>query len=212
MLYKSSMFIVVLSFLTCSCTSKSTDSESEQLKEYQYAMITYNQDTLKTIQLDTIEWILSDLNVTVSNSWCLEETNGDCSVGRLYNFKSAKEACNRLGIGWDVPSIHNWLDLATEFGGYVDFMTEEIYGNPKVANSYLIEGGKSLFNSKLNGWRGSLGGFSDQNRVGFYWSSSEVGYEQGYFMVFYPEGGRLMKRQVSQEIGMSCRCVRRLTL
>lgn len=212
MLYNSTIIVVLLSLIICSCSNRSTNAELKQAKEYHYDMIEFGQDTLSTIKLDTIEWILTNLDIEVTDSWCPEAYDSACPNGRLYNFKAAKEACNRLGIGWKVPSIYNWLDLATEVGGYIDFLTEEVFGNPKIANSRLIQGGEVRFEATLSGWRGSLGGYSDRDRVGFYWSSTEVGYEQGYFMVFYPQGGRLMKRQVSQEIGMSCRCVRRLTL
>jgi uncharacterized protein (TIGR02145 family) len=169
----------------------------------------FKGDSIPILQADELEWMAENLSIKTDESWCYDDQALNCEKeGRLYSWESAKDACNRLGEGWRLPTDEEWKKLSINAGGYFDYLTEKSTGSPKKSNEWLGVDGLSGFNASRNGWRGSNGGFSDHGVVGFFWSSTELDEVESWFFIFHPKGGKLIRRAIKKRMGMSCRCVR----
>ena len=162
-----------------------------------------------TLRIDGLTWLAANLDLAVPDSWCYQNTPNQCTTyGRLYRWDAARAACEQLGTGWRLPADEDWRKLANAYGGYFDWLADRPVGDPVAANRALLQGGKSGFDARLGGWRGSNGGYDSQETTGFYWSSTEKDEDQAWFYIFQPERGKVSRRSTQKRMGMSCRCVR----
>ena len=163
-----------------------------------------------TLQINNLDWLGTNLDLPISESWCYNSQSTCEEQGRLYRWPGAKEACEKLGEGWRLPTEEEWQQLANTFGGYMDWLSEETFGDPVAANEALAVGGKSGFDALLSGWRGSNGGFDSAEKMGFYWTASEANEDEAWFYIILPSGSKLTRRSTNKRMGMACRCVRNI--
>ncbi|GHV17230.1 hypothetical protein AGMMS49938_17910 [Fibrobacterales bacterium] len=74
----------------------------------------------KTVEVNNQILMAENLNyiTTEGNSWCYDNQSFNCSkYGRLYNIKSAKNACPK---GWSLPHQILKHQIYEKFGGYRD--------------------------------------------------------------------------------------------
>lgn len=171
--------------------------------------VTLGDRSYPTITFQNLVWIGRNLDVELPDSWCYDNQPGPCpESGRLYRWPAAQEACRSLGEGWRLPTKEEWQQLALAYGGFHDWFTDEVFGDPVEGNRNLLAAGQSGFNAQLNGWRGSGGGFDSQGKMGFYWTATPYDEATYWLYLFSPAGGKLSRRQANPAMGMSCRCVR----
>jgi uncharacterized protein (TIGR02145 family) len=169
-----------------------------------------HQGTIYTwkVMKDGKKWLTVNLNVEVEHSWTYND-DPKCGekYGRLYTWEAAKEACSQLGEGWRLPSDEDWKNLAIEYGGYHDWKTGTVVGDPEQAYEALTEEGDSGFSAILAGWRDPAGDFDFLGENGIFWTNSLREESDARGFGFY-RGRRMMARgNGSINFGHSVRCI-----
>ena len=128
------------------------------------------------------------------------------SYGVLYNWPAAMAACPP---GWHLPSDAEWTTLTTFLGGV------------SVAGGKLKETGifhwaspntgatnELGFTALPAGFRDHVGSFSNVNRFGYWWSSTEYNNDIVFYRYLYTGGSNVYANKYTKEDGYSVRCVR----
>lgn len=157
-----------------------------------------------TIRLNNLIWMSENLDYEIEGaSWCCGDSVKNCAkYGRLYTWKSAKDACAALGDRWRLPSTKEWQDL------------EEIYkdaDNKNAVYEALIFNGIGQFNAQLGGYRDSDGKFYENGTVGYYWAGSkdENTPQTAHSYNFYLKDKESSREdEVDKAKALSCRCVK----
>ena len=153
-------------------------------------------------------WMTKNLNITNNNSWCYDDLPQNCnSIGRLYNWEAAKEACSSLGEEWHLPTDEEWRTLINAYGGYVNASSGVEIGNASESYNQLIYGGVSNFNANEGGLRTIGGNFVYENLDGYYWSATSIGIDKAYNFSFLQGDRQIHRIADSQDIAISVRCV-----
>jgi uncharacterized protein (TIGR02145 family) len=67
---------------------------------------------------DGKRWTTRNLDVKLLHSYCYEDKELNCiRYGRMYTWESAREACQKLGSGWRLPTDEEWRNLSKRYGG-----------------------------------------------------------------------------------------------
>lgn len=159
--------------------------------------------------LDGKHWMTQNLNIAVTDSYCYENIEANCSrYGRLYTWEAAKNACNRLGNGWRLPTYQEWRKMANYYGGIRS--DSEIDG--KAAYKALIVEGDSEFNALLSGNRSSNGIYLRLDAHGFYWSATE--HNDGAWFINFANGAQFVNSHNDGDKLMACsvRCVKEIEI
>lgn len=206
--------LVLLLFFACN-SSSSDSSGSVQAPPFSTEPVVtkgafeFEGTTYGTITVNGTTWLGKNLDLEVEDSWCYSDEKSYCSSeGRLYRWKAAQKACEALGDDWRLATDEEWIQLCKAFGGYHDWLTDRPTGDAYKANRLLIEGGQVGFGAPLGGWRGSRGGFDAHGKGGFFWTGTDVDGLSAWYFQFAPRGGKVVRRQSDQRMGMSCRCVK----
>jgi uncharacterized protein (TIGR02145 family) len=203
-------FFLFLFVVLYSCQSPETPAQEGAVSgapEIRTGSLEVNGVSKPTLVIDSLVWLAENLNLETSDSWCYgEEEQRGVTHGRLYRWKAAGEACAALGDGWRLPTDAEWQQLARAFGGFYDWIGDRSAGDPVAANTGLVTGGG--FKATLGGWRGSAGGFDGLDQAGFYWTATAPDEVSAWYFQLAAPGGRVVRRQAGQDMGMSCRCVR----
>ena len=156
-----------------------------------------------TVNLNGQTWLAKNLNVKVMESWCADNNPSNCSdYGRLYSWKAARLACQKLGPGWRLPTDSEWREMTEAFGGNVD------KGGSSEAFRMLIDGGRGSFDAQLGGWRDSSGTFYSMGHDGFYWSSTTANSDVARGYSFNEPVNVVFRATGQKDWGFSCRCVK----
>ena len=154
-----------------------------------------------TVNLNNRLWMAENLNYDIGEGCSFYDNDPSYSekYGRLYTQDAAKNACP---IGWRLPTIEEYCDLALTHGGYYytygGGSRKDQYGNnPEAAYSALIDGGSSGFNALLGG--SSLSGL--EGVTGSYWSSKK------YHHLTFNEG-EIKSSGSSPSVGHYVRCTK----
>ena len=164
-----------------------------------------NLYTAKTM-LDGKRWMTQNLNIELTNSYCYDDKQAICHrFGRLYTWEAAKKACDMLGDGWRLPTEDEWREMAQQYGGVRD----DSGRTGKQAYEALLVGGNSEFNALLGGNRDSDGKYFRLDAHGFYWSATEHGIGEAWFLNF-GRGSQALHLQNDGEKprAWSVRCIR----
>jgi uncharacterized protein (TIGR02145 family) len=155
---------------------------------------------------DGKQWTTGNLNVTVTASYCYEDSELNCRrYGRLYTWQAARQACPALGDGWRLPSDDEWRRLAKSYGGVRDDSDD----TGRAAYTALLNGGSSGFNALLGGNRSENGQYERLQAHGFYWTESESDPANAWFYNFGLGGLSLNRhREGDKRMALSGRCIR----
>ncbi|HUQ19627.1 MAG TPA: FISUMP domain-containing protein [Gemmatimonadaceae bacterium] len=162
-----------------------------------------DQQPYPTFGIEGKTWLARNLDFQTPGSWCYSDDEKQCALyGRLYTREAALKACPP---GWKLPTITEWVELATGLGGYYDLPKRDSVDNPRASYTALMTGS---FSAQLGGSRSPAGKFIDVEGDGMYWSSSTCGKDSVTFMVFNEHSKRVM-RDCDGDIGWahSVRCL-----
>ena len=189
-----------------------------------YSTVTIGSQTWITENLKTTKYINGDLipNVTIGSDWDKLTTGAFCwynndvtykdTYGPLYNGYTVTDNRKICPTGWHVPTLNDWSILFS------------LYNGSNLAGGKLKESGTAHWQSpntgatNVSGFTALPGGaqipkndpsrFQNIGRVGYWWSSSEVGTNlRGILMEYFSAEARVLQ-QVSKGYGYSVRCVR----
>jgi len=158
------------------------------------------------IMLDGKRWMTQNLSIKITGAFCYDDKQANCDrYGRWYTWEAAKQACDLLGDGWRLPTNDEWRAMAKHYGGVRDDSGE----TGKSAYKALLVGGNSEFNALLGGNRESDGKYSRFDAHGFYWSATEHGAGEAWFLNF-GRGSQALSLQNGGEMSRawSVRCIR----
>jgi uncharacterized protein (TIGR02145 family) len=123
-----------------------------------------------------------------------DDTGNENRYGRLYSWRAAQQS---IPQGWRLPSRRDWQELLDN------------YGPSEAAYKALIVGGASGFDARLGGWRSEAGNYSDNEKIGYYWTSSEENPENIYYTTFSAKREMLiLSNAYPPSSGLSVRYVR----
>lgn len=191
---------VLPAIFSCNPSAPPSEAETEQLARIEEGEL----DGIRVLAIDGIAWQAENLAVEVPDSWCYGDNPDHCGTyGRLYRWAAARAACESLGTGWRLPTDVEWQKLAQALGGFHDWLGDRATGDPLKGNKAFLRD----FGARLGGWRGTTGGFDSLEKAGFYWTATSPDEVSAWYFQLAPSGGKLLRRQAGQEMGMSCRCV-----
>jgi uncharacterized protein (TIGR02145 family) len=154
---------------------------------------------------DGKEWMTTNLNIVVSDSYCYDNAETNCTkYGRLYTWTSAQQACRSLANGWRLPTNDEWRLLVKQFGGVRDDSDD----GGKAAFPALVSGGRSGFDVLFGGGREPDGQYARMEAHGFYWTATES--DAGHAWLYNFGGQRFVNRHEAGEKSraFSVRCIR----
>jgi len=168
-----------------------------------------DKQTYKTVTVGTQTWMAENLNYPpkTGKSWCYNNSADSCKkFGRLYDWEAAKTACP---AGWKLPDTADWRKLVKSAGG------QEIAGK-KLKSTGGWKGAKGDgngtdvygFSALPGGYRDSDGSFYHAGDNGCWWTATEVGSDNSYFIgMRYGDGSVSENGHGYKNVGDSVRCV-----
>ncbi len=189
-------------------------------------------NTYKTVEIGTQIWMAENLKVTryqdgdsiayvpQNNLWNINTTGAFCfyndsshyinKYGLMYNFYAGANSKNICPTGWHIPTMAEWNTLV-EFLGGTGFAGEKL----KAKTGWKVDieepnNNISGFTAVPGGRRTQNGDYGQQERYGYYWSSTSFDTNIGGLIrldreepiVTYPTTG------IFKNYGLSCRCVK----
>jgi uncharacterized protein (TIGR02145 family) len=158
-----------------------------------YGIVTDPRDgnSYKTRDFGCLTWMVENMHWAAAKSEVYADNpNNLATYGRLYNWKTATEACQGLGPGWKLPTTQQWLALADMLGTSAAALT-------RVPNGIRLQAG---------GWRTSGQFYNYHGVLGSYWSF----YQYTGFLVHQPSQRLRLARIELYDFMFSCRCVREI--
>ena len=163
---------------------KSTDGEKLVLGGKEY----------KTIKINNQLWMTENLELLVKDSWFYDDNAlYGPQFGRLYSWEAALEACPK---GWRLPSVEDWEQLISFYGGETD------------AYHQLLKGGESKLNIVFGGYRNAKGGFFSMERAADYWTSTPAGEVNSWLFYLIMKNDKVFKTMDDQRCGFSVRYIK----
>ena len=157
-------------------------------------------------------WLGKNLNVALEGAFCYEDDEAIAKrFGRLYTWESACKACASLGLGWYLPTVEEWEDLALAYGGLdreVAYGSTEIMGNSRASFDALAgENTPSAFIKYLGGRRGGKDNYGFLNQEACFWTRTNYEYDEAYFLGFFQFSGTIFESTSPTKYAFSCRCI-----
>lgn len=164
--------------------------------------------TYPIVQIANLEWMQSNLDYPVANSWCYNDSEGYCAdYGRLYDWESAQLACSTIGSGWRLPTDREWRALAEQYGGIKT--AQQTGASTRQSQIELSPGGASNLDLQYGGGRygDGQGNYQFINAHGKYWSSTANNDVTAWYVALV---GELKRYPDPKNYGYSVRCVRNI--
>lgn len=159
------------------------------------------------VMKDGRQWLTRNLNTDLPGSYCYNDSLDKCSMyGRLYTWEAARDACEMLGTGWQLPTRDEWERMINYYGG----IRTDAGQDGKEAYTRLIAGGDSEFNILFGGTRDPSGSYRRVEAHGFFWSATEYDRAQAWFYNL-GKGGQFVNLHNDGEKlrAISVRCIKR---
>jgi uncharacterized protein (TIGR02145 family) len=184
----------------------------------------------ESVVLGGKRWMKKNLDVQTADSWCYgeggkvnvnerdefvtisnSEIQANCAkYGRLYTWQAAKSACQ--SIGWRLPDTADWRRLVEAAGGIATAGSK--LKSTSGWNDYNGVSGNGTdtygFSALPGGVRDTVGSFYRAGGYGFWWTVTEGGSENAYFlgMRYYVDEMGEGWLEDSKSFAISARCVR----
>ena len=164
----------------------------------------------KTVTIGSQTWMAQNLNYKMEKSICRNDTINDCaSIGRLYSWNLAKEACPS---GWRLPAREDWDTLFTAVGGQSVAGTalkssEGWYGYGNGSDAYGFSAFPIIVYGRddtyfMRSWNAKDG------RSAFFWSFTDFGKSSAYVMYLLYYANKADFDILSKEDDFSVRCIK----
>lgn len=134
--------------------------------------------TYKTVKIGDQTWMAENLNYEIAGSFCYGDDTSNCTkYGRLYYWSSALNACPN---GWHLPAMGEFETLFVSVGG------KSTAGKMLKSTSGWNSSGNGTdsfeFSALPAGYRYLNNHFNSEGNYAFFWSSSENGTRDAYYM------------------------------
>lgn len=215
--------------------NKSDDTIISISKQYNVNKISNWTNTLKegrdydTVVIGHQVWMAKNLNVSVFQNgdtipnaetdkewekygrmkepaWCYyenEEIHGQ-KYGKLYNWYAVNDPRGLCPEGWRVPTKSDWEQLFNHYYGLSRDTTHELIMSRK--EWYGVN--ESGFNAYPSGGRFADGAFEGLGSDGYFWSSTECGYDDRHAIFYKPGLGIALLVNWWKKFGHSVRCIK----
>jgi len=133
--------------------------------------------TYETVKIGDQWWMAENLNYTMSNSWCYNNSSANCdTLGRLYSWSSAASSCPS---GWHLPTDDEVKIMEIELG--MSEAEANSTGNRGTdQGTQLKKGGSSGFDMLYSGFRYPGGTYATLGTGATFWTSTESGSSAWY--------------------------------
>jgi uncharacterized protein (TIGR02145 family) len=158
----------------------------------------------RTVKINNQTWMAENLNVEIGKSWCYNNDESNCKkYGRLYDWNTSKVACPD---GWHLPNRSEWNDLINTAGCSVagKKLKSKTGWNKNGNGTDILK-----FSAIPGGYRfwGINDSFGDVGSIGYWWSSSEFGSKNAYYLSMDYDSARVSEQLYNKNVGFSVRCV-----
>lgn len=224
------LMLVFLNIIFSSCDKKEDNIEPVQSKGWN-GLTDPDGNTYSSIIIGNQEWMVENLmttkyndgsaiiNITESTLWSSTNEGAYCwysndplfksEYGALYNWNVIKS--NKIcPEGWHVPTIEDWQIL-------INFLGDEM-----TAGGKLKENSTNFWNSpntdatNTSGFTALPGGeryyhygnFNNIGESGYWWSSTESGYEAYYTSLYFASSEITTQMTTDKRNGFSIRCIK----
>ena len=158
----------------------------------------------KTVKIGNQTWMAENLNYKTQDSYCYRNDESNCSkYGRLYKWEAAVKACPS---GWHLPSKKELEKLFSSVGG------KEVAGKSLKIKEGWNNGGNGTdafgFSALPAGDRDDDGNFSYEGNSADFWSSTEYGSFNAYYMYLYYNYDDASLSYYDKSLGFSVRCLK----
>lgn len=162
-----------------------------------------------TIEIGDKIWIARDLYLKIDDSWIKDNNEVLYKKNRLYTWKSANNACLKIGEGWRLPSEKDWKELAAIAGGYI-YNFDDRVGDPALAYDKLssYENKGVSFGPGMSGERGIHAGRIINRSNSYYWSSDTYKQSKDWHVMISFENHEIRFDARNMNSGLACRCVK----
>jgi uncharacterized protein (TIGR02145 family) len=142
----------------------------------------------KTAVIGGQTWMAENLNYQTGNSWCYENNSSNCrKYGRLYDWETAKTACQ--AVGWRLPDTTDWRILVDAAGGY-DGAGKKLRSKGGWEEGWIPSSGTDDFgfsalpggmaNAQSMAGGGDRMTFKEVGYIGYWWTTTE--FSDGYLV------------------------------
>lgn len=150
----------------------------------------------KTIKINNQLWMAENLALLVKDSWFYKDNAlYGPRFGRLYSWNAAMEACPE---GWKLPSVEDWENMLSHYGGEID------------AYKHLLEDGKGGLNLTFGGYRTIREEFFSIERAADYWTSTSAGLANSWMFYLIMKKEKVFKTIDDMRCGFSVRYIREI--
>jgi uncharacterized protein (TIGR02145 family) len=187
--------------------------------------------SFETVKIGTQSWMLENLRVSHFRNgdeipqartkeewqkageegkpvWCYydDDPDNDVTYGKLYNWYAVHDTRGLAPQGWHVPSDAEWTNLSKALGG-------DLLAGPKMksTNGWKYDGAgtnASGFNAFPGGKRSEIGAFSDLDKSGNWWSSTQINASMVWIRFLDCRVINVARANFSKNTGLSVRCLK----
>jgi len=154
----------------------------------------------KTIKIGNQEWMAENLNYSTGNSWCYDNSSGNCNkYGRLYDWETAKNVCPS---GWHLPSKSEFESLLSYYGEEERIIYTCLMLNSNLGFNVLFAGFYDFDGISKYAYHG----IGDYN---IYWTSTPYNENKMWFLYISrnDENARMNGEFGNLNLGFSVRCI-----
>jgi uncharacterized protein (TIGR02145 family) len=177
----------------------------ETLPSNETGTVTDSRDgkTYETVKIGYQWWMAENLNYTTSSSWCYDDAGTNCdSLGRLYSFNAAQNACP---ANWHLPTDNEWKILEMVLG-MSQYEADKTGLRGTDQGTQLKKGGSSGFDIIYSGYRDQSGTFNSLGSGATFWTSSQETGSTGWYRGF-SDDPQIHRDTWNKGYGFSVRCV-----
>lgn len=173
---------------------------AENLKTKVYS----NGDSIQNLTQNDL-WQIASLGAYSLN---IENTNSTY-YGNFYNWFVTIDERNVCPVGWHVPNDNEWTDYSDLLGG-----NGVAGGKMKIEDTLIWKApntgatNESLFSGLPAGCRYDGGNFANSEKYAFWWSSTQLDNQFGWFRSSTYNSDNLIKNYAPKQSGYSIRCLK----
>ena len=181
---KTTQFLLSILFIAffISCSDDNNDNIEPEEKEMELGIAksedfidTRDNTVYPTVKIGEQIWMAKNLRFKLEGkSWAYnDDENNVAKYGRLYTWESLEEV---IPNGWHLPTDKEWQTLEAFLGMTTEDLDKSGYSinRGEDQGTQLKEGGKSLLNFPISGFRDYTGTFEALENRTYLWVNTEV--------------------------------------